>query len=356
MTQKTHRTPWSRRRKAAAALTVLAVALAATICALRTPSPVGHWDSAEGHDRYLGAYDAAFAALPDPDETLDVRTDYGLVRVYRFASTRPEGDDPEPTSTAEPTEPTGTRSEDTPAAPVDPLVLIPGRSSGVPVWADNLPSLQGIGDVYALDLLGEPGRSIQEKPLETEADQAAWLDQTLAGLPEDRFHLVGLSIGGWSAVNLALHSTEHVAALTLLDPPFVFSDIPLATILRTIPVSVPWTPRSWRDAFSSYTAGGAPVEDVPVARMIEAGMQHYRLRLPAPTRIPEEDLAAIDVPVLALLAGRSVMNDPAVAASTARAAFGAEAVHVYPDASHAINGEHPDEIARDIAVFTRSLR
>jgi pimeloyl-ACP methyl ester carboxylesterase len=318
-----------------AALTVTVLVAGAAVIALRTPSPVGHWDGAEGFDRYLAAYEETFEDLPDPDEVHDVRTDYGVVRVYRFASTREDGSDHD-----------GTTEHDTSSAPVDPLVLLPGRSSGTPVWADNLPSLQDVGDVYAIDLLGEPGLSVQSRPIESDADQAAWLDQTLAQLPEDRFHLVGLSIGGWTAANLATHTTQHVAGLTLLDAPLVFDDLPLGTVLRTIPVAFTWAPRAWRDSFNSYTAGGAPVEDVPVA---------YRLRLPAPARIDEERLTGIDVPVLALIAGRSVMHDPAVAAATATRVMGAEQVHVYDDASHALNGEYPQEIAADIDAFARSL-
>src|SRR5690625_3710695 len=85
---------------------------------------------------------------------------------------------------------------------------------------DNLPSLLEIGDVYAVGLLGEPGKSIQERPITTDADQAAWLAETLAALPEEAFHIVGLSIGGWSAVNLALHDPARIATLTLIDPVF----------------------------------------------------------------------------------------------------------------------------------------
>ena len=164
-----------------------------------------------------------------------------------------------------------------------------------------------------------------------------------------------MSIGGWSAANLATHTTEHLAAVTLLDAPLVFDDLPLGTVLRTIPVAFPWAPRAWRDSFNSYTAGGAPVEDVPVSRMIEAGTQHYRLRLPAPARIDEARVSQIDVPVLAIIAGDSVMHDPAVTADTAIRVLGAESVRVYDDASHAINGEHLQEIAADIDAFARSL-
>ncbi len=58
-----------------------------------------------------------------------------------------------------------------------------------------------------------------------------------------------------------------------------------------------------------------------MAEMIEAGMQHYRLRLPQPDRISEERLASLDLPVLAIIAGKSVIHDPQVAAATARRAL-----------------------------------
>ncbi|WP_022917474.1 alpha/beta fold hydrolase [Ruania albidiflava] len=313
-----------RHRRLRTTLVVLAVLAVVAAFALRTPSPVGHWDDAEGQDRYLAAYAEAFQDLPEPDETQDLRTDYGMVRVYRFD---------------------GTGSAE------HPMLLLPGTASGAPVMADNLPSLLELGDVYLIDLLGEPGRSIQERPISTAAEQAEWLDQTLAALTEESFHLVGLSIGGWTATNLALRSPARIETLTLLDPVHVFDGMPLETIVRSIPAAFSWLPKSWRDSFSSYTAGGAPVEDVPVAQMIEAGMQHYRMKLPQPEQISPEQLASLEMPVLAFIAGESVMHDPPTAAITAEQTLAHGTVRVYPEASHAINGEYPEEIAADIGAF-----
>ncbi|MFZ4266233.1 alpha/beta fold hydrolase [Streptomyces arboris] len=304
------------------------VAAAATRV-FRSPSPVGHWDGAEGQDRFRSAYRTAFRDLPRSAEPLDVRTDYGLVRVYRFAGK---------------------------ADTAVPLVLLPGRASASPVWADNLPSLLTIGDVYTVDLLGEPGMSIQDRPITGDDDQAAWLHQVLEALPEESFHLVGLSIGGWTAANLALHQPARIETLTLIDPVYVFDDMPWRTIARSLPASLSWLPKSWRDSFNSYTAGGAPVEDVPVAHMIEAGMKHYSLKLPQPVRISEDRLATLDMPVLAILAGRSVMHDVQTAAGTAERALPVGAVHTYKNASHAISGEYPERIAKDIAAFTAAHR
>lgn len=337
---KTPRRRFTRRTAGIALVTLTALAAGAAI-ALREPSPVGHWDGSAGLEQYLEAYDTEFGQFPAPEETLDVRTDFGIVRVYRFAGTK----QPEQSS----------QDEQSSSQPTAPLVLLPGKSSGSPVWTSNLPHLLPISDVYALDLLGEPGKSVQERPITSDADQAAWLEQTLAALSEERFHLVGMSFGGWSAMNLARHSTEHIASITTLDSPYVFGGLPISTILRSIPVSFSWSPQAWRESFSSYTAGGAEVQDLPVAHMIEAGMQHYRLKLPMPSRISEAEASSLGVPVLAFIAGRSVMHDVPTVIATAKRTLGEESVKVYPDASHAINGEYPEETAADIAEFVRDL-
>lgn len=322
--------PWLLRPRALVpAASVLVLAGIITFF-LRTPSPVGHWDGSEGEERFFAAYEKAFESMPDPAESMDIRTDFGIVRVYRF-----EG-----------------------AGDASPMMLLPGTASSTPIWADNMPSLLEIGDVYTLDLLGEPGRSVQSSPISGPEDEAEWLAQTIAALPEDSVNLVGLSLGGWTAANLAIHHPEHVRTLSLIDPVNTFDSIPLETVLRAIPATVPLLPRSGRDSFNSYMAGGAPVEDVPVADMIEAGMQHYSMKKPQPARITEQQLSGLTMPVLAIIAGDSVIHDPPTAVATAKRSLGAPAgrgvgsdsrtIRVYEDASHAVNGEYPDEIAADI--------
>jgi len=115
--------------------TIAGIALAAAMLwFVRTPSPVGHRRNSEGYDRYAALYGQTLAGLPAPERVFDIRTDFGVVRAYRFAGA---------------------------GAANAPLLLLPGRASAVQVWADNMPALLQIGDVYAFDLLGEPGMSIQ---------------------------------------------------------------------------------------------------------------------------------------------------------------------------------------------------
>lgn len=232
----------------------------------------------------------------------------------------------------------------------DPLVLLTRRAAASPMWADNLPTLRVGRTVYLVDLLGEPGASVQDRPIENAADQARWLDETLAALPHPRLYVLGASIGGWTAMNLAVRGSAKLAGVVLLDPVLTFSSMAPEAVVRSIPASVRWLPRSWRDAFTSWTAGGAPVAQVPVAEMIEAGMQTYRIATPGPARFTDDELRRVRVPVLAIMAGRSVMHDPVAAADTARRLLPDARVLIYPDATHAINGEFPDRIAHDVGA------
>ncbi|WP_328468432.1 alpha/beta hydrolase [Actinoplanes sp. NBC_00393] len=290
----------------------------------RGSAPVGHFTSAQGRDHFVSAYEKAMTDLPQPAATLDVRTTYGLVRVYRFTGAAPDA---------------------------APLMLLPGWAASAPMWADNLPSLLRLRTVYTVDLLGEPGASIQERPIENHREQADWLHQLLQQLPEKEFHLVGMSFGGWTATNLVVHRPEKVAGLILIDPAVTFADLPLELIVRSLPASVRWLPKSWRDSFNSWTAGGAPVEDTPLADLVESGMRNYAIKRPAPARFETDQLRAIDVPVLVILAGDSVMHDSREAERTASSALRHRTVLTYDGASHAVNGEQPDRIAADVAAF-----
>ncbi|WP_280334678.1 alpha/beta fold hydrolase [Nocardia wallacei] len=317
----------SRRRIIIGVVVVLGAVTVGWL-AVRDNSPVGHFTSADGYDEYFRTYHRAMEQLPPPSASLDLRTEYGVVRVYRFDGANPEQ---------------------------PPLLLLPGRSAAAPMWADNLPSLRKLRTVYLVDLLGEPGASVQSRPIENDADQAAWLHQAIEQLPAAKIVLVGVSIGGWTATNLAIRQPDRIGGVVALDPVMTFARMSWQAVLRSLPASVSWFPKSWRDDFNSWTAGGAPVEQVPVADLIESGMQHYHLVLPTPTTFDDAQLRGLAMPFLAIMAGKSVMHDSAEAADHARHVLPHGTVLVYDDASHAINGEYPERIAADVASFLSGI-
>ena len=99
---------------------------------------------------------------------------------------------------------------------------------------------------------------------------------------EPRLDLLGVSIGGWTATNLAVRDPDKIRAVILLDPVFVFGPISTAGPDSLDPGQRRLVTEELADSFNSWTANGGPVRDVPAAEMIEAGMQRLCFLTPQP--------------------------------------------------------------------------
>ena len=252
----------------------------------REDNKIGHFISEKGKEDFQIAYDESMALLPKPKETKDIKTKYGTIRAYYF--TKEENKHKEP------------------------ILLLPGRGASTPMWVPNLGGLREKRPVYTIDLLGEPGMSMQTKVIENQKQQAEWLNEVIEGLGLEKVHIVGVSIGGWTTMNLARYNPEHIATASLLDPVFVFAQISIKMILASIPASVPIVPKFIREKMLSYVSGGAEInDDEPIAKLIESGMRNYKLKTPAPDLFSKEDLKNINIPVLALMAEKSTMHNMA---------------------------------------------
>lgn len=284
---------------------------------------LGAFVSDAAFEHFLDAYRVGMATLP-PFELFDVPTTFGTVRAYRFAG------------------------PDTGA----PAILLPGRNASTPMYRTNIEPLLKHRTVYGLDLLGEAGLSVQHKPVRDAPDQAQWLDETLAGLELEKAHLLGVSMGGWTAANAAVHRPARIASITLLDPVFTFTSVPVKAILASVALFAPGVPEQWRRRVQSWIAGGADIEAAETeAALISAGSTDFTLHTPMPKLFTDEQLRGVDVPVLALIAGRSVMLDPTRAVARGRELLVNGQIELWSDASHAINGEYPEEIAQRVGQF-----
>jgi pimeloyl-ACP methyl ester carboxylesterase len=208
--------------------------------------------------------------------------------------------------------------------------------------------------VYTVDLLGEPGLSMETKKIKTPEDQAAWLHEVIKQIPELKLHVLGLSFGGWSAANLAIHLHDKISSNILVDPVYVFDPIPLKMILASIPASIPILPKSLREKMLSYISGGAEVQNNdPVARLIETGMRTFKSKLPMPKHITEHQLKTLEMPVLGILAEKSTVHHAKESLEIGNKSLTnplSEMV-IFKNASHAINGEYPAKLAENIEQF-----
>lgn len=96
------------------------------------------------------------------------------------------------------------------------LLLVHGLGSSAKDWQDQVSSLSGTYTTLAVDLAGHGQSSPVSEPVEI----PLLAEQLLAILNAEnisRAHIVGLSLGGAVALQLALDAPERVASLTLAN-------------------------------------------------------------------------------------------------------------------------------------------
>jgi pimeloyl-ACP methyl ester carboxylesterase len=328
------KTKKKRRRWPVVLLAVVAVLSASGLVALIAmggPS-VGHFRTPEGRTAYVAAYETAMATMPEPTQTRDLATTFGSVRVYAWVNPR--------------------------AVDQTPVVLLPGRSSGVPMWGTNLPDIAAKRTVYAFDAIGDSGLSEQTIPLRDMDDNARWVDEALAGLKLDQVHLVGHSQGGGLAAAVAVRHPQRIASLTVLDPIMTLGTLPAWAFGWAAVASIPGVPKSWRD-HALNKIGGVEDSEVdpndPMARMIAAGTEHFESgSLPTPTPLTDAELRGLRMPVYVALASDKSMAG-GNAAEKAELIPNAR-VKVWPHTTHSLPMQAGSTLNAELETFwaTRS--
>lgn len=105
-----------------------------------------------------------------------------------------------------------------------PVVLVHGFGGDLNNWLLNQEALAESRTVYALDLPGHGG-SQKEPALSSVQDLTGVLAAFLQSLTLERVHMVGHSLGGAVATQLAINHPARIASLTLLAPVGLGSEI-----------------------------------------------------------------------------------------------------------------------------------
>lgn len=329
---KTEATPprwWQRGRRGwLRRVAIIACVLGAILVVgglLQRDGEVGKFRTAEGYAAYKREYDAALADMPAPKRVLDVPTDFGTVRAYEWSTPETEHS--------------------------VPVVLIPGRASGAPMWSENLAGFARQHRVIAFDAIGDAGLSTQRVPLTDTAQQAHWVHQTLKELAPEGAHIVGHSFGGATAATYAHHYPGEVKTLTLLEPAFVFGYPPASVLWWSAITQLPGLPQSAREYALGKISGSEYSAETPVARMIDVGSKEYSAALPTPHPLTNQEAAELRMPVYVAIAGGFSLAGGSGGADTAKELIPHAQVKVWPDTTHSLPMEVADPLADELAEF-----
>ena len=283
--------------------------------------------SAESEEAFQAAYDAVLAKWPQPVDGVDVPTPYGTTRVNIC------GPDHAP-----------------------PVVLLPGAGATSTVWFNNVGTLIRSYQVFAVDLMGDFGRSVRDgQSIRTHADIVEWLDAVLEACEIEHPVLIGHSYGGWISLWYGLYGARAPRGLVLLDPTTIFGGFKPAYLLHSVPVFLPGSPERFIRHLR-WETGGVELDEDWLDLLRQSAAHFPRGKLLLPKRPTPEQLRGMTVPTLVLLGGRSRAHDPRHVASVARQLLPEVETAVIPGSTHHTMPLYESgELNRQLAAFLRQL-
>jgi pimeloyl-ACP methyl ester carboxylesterase len=283
--------------------------------------------SAESEAAFQAAYDTVLAKWPDDVDGVDVETPYGTTRVNICGPS----DGP-------------------------PVVLLPGAGATSTVWFNNVGPLTRTYQVFAVDLMGDFGRSVRDgQPIHTHADVVEWLDAVLEACEIQDPCLVGHSYGSWISLWYGLYGAHTPRGLVLLDPTTVFAGFATSYLVHSARVFLPGSPERFIRHLR-WETGGAELDEDWVDLVRQCATDFPRGKLLLPKRPTPQQLNGMTVPTLVLLGELSRAHDPRHVASVARQLLPEVETAVIPGQTHhTMPLYEPGEVNRQLAAFLHQL-
>ncbi|MGH3376818.1 MAG: alpha/beta fold hydrolase [Actinoallomurus sp.] len=257
-----------------------------------------------GRAEYFAAYDAVLAQWPVAVESVDLPSSSGTTHVHV-------------------------------CGPRDgkPLVLLHGGGDTSTVWFANVGELSRTHRVYAVDTIGDAGRSVNNgRPIDSLAGFMDWLDGLFDALALGSASLCGHSYGGWLALNYALHAPQRVRKLALLDPTDCFAGPRMSYRLHAVPIFVRPSSERMR-AFITWETAGMGVDSAWL-KLKCLGREFPSAKIVMPRQPTPDRLRASTVPTLLLLAEKSRAHDIHKVSANARKLMPHVVSAILPSVSH----------------------
>ena len=284
--------------------------------------PTSIFKTPQGEAKCMRAYEAALVHWPVPYEELDLTTRFGKTHIIVSS-------------------PKGEKS----------LILLHGQDSSSTSWIYNITDLSQAFRVYAVDTIGDMGKSKPTCLPQSREDYAKWLLEVLEGLKIEKADLMGLSYGGFLATNFALAYPERVNRVVLLAPGIPNFGPPT---LQWANYGMPMLLLPSRFTVKRFINGASKKgfsRDDPVLEQMIVGMENMRHVSFMQPVFTDEELRQMTVPILLLIGDHEIMYEPQKALSQAAQLIPNLQVELIPNAGHMLNSDQSEGVNARVLKF-----
>lgn len=177
-----------------------------------------------------------------------------------------------------------------------PIVLLHGSGSNSLTWLGDIPQYCTQYRIYALDILGEAGKSAHNRLALTGSAYAEWMDEVLDAFHINKAILIGLSLGGWMALKYTIFKPGRVSKLVLISPGGITSSRFLIN-LRLVLLS--FFGKWGQDRIKQLIFGNQSIT-ADAEQAFDLLNKYYNYRMGDPPLFSDNELKGINIPTFFL--------------------------------------------------------
>lgn len=245
-------------------------------CAKKTTDTELHsiFKSDSSKERFYKAYDSCMAAWKINFDHLDVHTSYGTTHINVCG-----------------------------AKENPPLILLPVMTFASITWYPNISELSKHFRIYAVNIIGDHGKSEMTKIINSKESYADWMRELLDSLQIQKTNIAGESYGGFITLSFALYHPERINKAVAIAPApsiigFKFSVRILIALIKIFPSILPTDIDRAFSMFSEY-----PDRIDPRMKYYLQTIYHEcdAAQLISPQAFSDEELCSIKTPTLVIV-------------------------------------------------------
>jgi pimeloyl-ACP methyl ester carboxylesterase len=284
------------------------------------------YSSPAGKARCMALYQAALVHWPVSYESLDVPTRFGGTHIIASGSAAGGRDAPS-------------------------LVLLHGQWATATMWSSMIAHLSRAYRVFAVDQIDDVGMSVPCQIQASRSNYAAWLADVFDQLEIARAGIVGLSYGGFLALNFALSAPQRVKQLVLLSPGVPsFGKPTMAWAIHGLPMTLFPSRRTAEWLVQGMSVRGYSTADPECEQLVAAAMS-LRSRIPFRPAFADDEFADLKTPALLIIGEKEGMYDAQAAVARARQLIPSIESEIIPNAGHMLTRDQPEKVIARILRF-----
>jgi pimeloyl-ACP methyl ester carboxylesterase len=281
------------------------------------------FNSVESKTEYMAAYDAILECWPVAYESIELPTRFGTTHILA-------------------------------SGPLDasPLLLLPGNYDSSISWFHNIAALSVAHRAYALDTIGDIGKSITSHSPVNRDEFADWLVDVLDCLRITSTDMMGISYGGFLAANFALRQSSRVKHLVLLCPGIPFAPFAFQWLYRGMPMML-FPSRTTVKWFVQGASTQKTQNDQSLKAFI-TGMISIHPTRPLRPLINDDEWKKLCMSTLLLIGDHEIMYNAKKAISCAKQLIPHIQAELVEDAGHFLISDQAEKVNEVVLKFLQA--